>query len=144
MPRQTRKKKTASSSARTTRASPGKHLAAQPAGGSAGRLWRDLGMLRLALIALVLVDIAIAPAPGTVAVYSGWTMVPTLIAPVMAPILFQVLLLDALMARVMLGSASGAKRLRYRRVVITNLVVALLLLLRWLPYFVVLFGGTAN
>lgn len=143
MPRQSRKKKTVSANARATRAPSGKHMAA-PKTASTGRLWRDLGVLRLALIALAFADMAFAPAPGTEAVYSGWSMVPTLIAPVMAPILLQVLLLDALMARVMLGSASGAKRLRYRRVVITNLVVALLLLLRWLPYFVVLFSGTAN
>lgn len=144
MPRQTRTRKSTTVSARATRTPARTHVVSLGADGLTGRLGRDLGVLRVALIVLAMVDMVIAPSPGTEAVYSGWQMVSSLIAPVMAPIVFQVLLLDALMARVMLGSASGAERLRYRRIVIVNLVVAGILLLRWLPYFVALFGAPAG
>jgi len=61
--------------------------------------------------------------------------VTTLIMPVLAPILLQVLLLDALMGRVLLSSAKGAERARYRRIMIVNLVFSAALVIWWLPYF---------
>jgi hypothetical protein len=100
-----------------------------------------MGMLRLALITLVILDMLAAPRPGTPVVYSGWELVTTLILPVLAPILFQVLMLDALMGRIMMGSAMGAERARYRRIVIVNLVFGIALVLWWMPYFLRLFAG---
>jgi hypothetical protein len=67
-------------------------------------------------------------------------MVRTLILPVLAPILLQVLLLDALMGRVMMSSARLAERARYRRIVTVNLVSSAALVLWWLPYFLKLFA----
>jgi hypothetical protein len=67
-------------------------------------------------------------------------MVPTLILPVLAPILLQVLLLDALMGRVMMSSAAGAERSRYRRIVTVDLVFVIVLVLGWMPYFLKLFA----
>jgi hypothetical protein len=99
-----------------------------------------MGVLRVALIALVILDMLGAPRPGTSAVYSGWEMAPTLILPVLAPILLQVLLLDALMGRVLMSSAQGAERIRYRRIVTVNLVFSIALVLWWLPYFLKLFA----
>ncbi len=101
----------------------------------------QMGMLRLALITLVILDMLAAPRPGTPVVYSGWELVTTLILPVLAPILFQVLMLDALMGRIMMGSAMGAERARYRRIVIVNLVFGIALVLWWMPYFLRLFAG---
>ena len=98
-------------------------------------LLRQMGVLRVVLIALAILDMLAAPHPGTPAVYSGWEVVTTLILPVLAPILLQVLLLDALMGRVMMGSAKGAERARYRRIVTVNLVFSAALVLWWLPYF---------
>ena len=99
-----------------------------------------MGVLRVALVALVILDILASPRPGTLAVYSGWEMVPTLILPVLAPILLQVLLLDALMGRVLMSSTTGAERARYRRIVTVNLVFGIVLVLWWLPYFLKLFA----
>lgn len=100
-----------------------------------GNLLRQMGVLRVGLIALTILDMLAAPRPGTAAVYSGWQVVPTLILPVLAPILLQVLLLDALMGRVMMGSAKGAERARYRRIVTVNLAFGIALVLWWAPYF---------
>jgi hypothetical protein len=103
-------------------------------------LLRQMGVLRVVLVGLAILDMLAAPRPGTAAVYSGWEVVPTLILPVLAPILLQVLLLDALMGRVMMSSAKGAERARYRRIVTVNLVFSGALVLWWLPYFLKLFG----
>ena len=103
-------------------------------------LLRQMGVLRVVLIALVILDMLAAPRPGTVAVYSGWEVVTTLILPVLAPILLQVLLLDALMGRVLMSSAMGAERARYRRIMIVNLMFSVALVLWWLPYFLKLFA----
>ena len=101
-------------------------------------LFQQFGALRAALIVGAFVDMLAAPSPGTPVVYSGVDLVTTLIVPVLAPILLQVLLLDALMGRVLMSSHTGAERARYRRIMIVNLVVAFALLLRWLPYFMAL------
>jgi hypothetical protein len=103
-------------------------------------LLRQMGVLRIVLISLVIIDMLAAPSPGARMVYSGWKLVTTLILPVLAPILLQVLLLDALMGRVLMSSTKGAERLRYRRILVVNLVFAVLLVLWWLPYFLKLFA----
>ncbi len=103
-------------------------------------LLRQMGVLRVVLIALVILDMLAAPRPGTVAVYSGWELVTTLILPVLAPILLQVLLLDALMGRVLMSSAMGAEWARYRRIMVVNLMFSVALVLWWLPYFLKLFA----
>lgn len=113
--------------------------AAPPRAQTDNLLWQ-MGVLRVALIALVILDMLAAPRPGTAAVYGGWQVVPTLILPVLAPILLQVLLLDALMGRVLMSSAKGAERARYRRIVTVNLVFSAALVLWWLPYFLKLFA----
>lgn len=105
-------------------------------------LLRQMGVLRVVLIALVILDMLASPRPGTAVVYSGWDLVTTLILPVLAPILLQVLLLDALMGRVMMSSAKGSERARYRRILVVNLLFSLALVLWWLPYFLKLFASS--
>lgn len=104
-------------------------------------LLHQMGVLRVVLIALVILDMLASPRPGTAAVYSGWEVVTTLILPVLAPILLQVLLLDALMGRVLMSSSKGAERARYRRIMLVNLMFSAALVLWWLPYFLKLFAG---
>jgi hypothetical protein len=106
----------------------------------AQNLLQQMGVLRVVLVVLSLLDMLGAPRPGTVAVYSGWELVPTLILPVLAPILLQVLLLDALMGRVLMSSNKGAEQGRYRRIMIVNLIFSAALTLWWLPYFMKLFA----
>lgn len=98
-------------------------------------LLQQMGALRVALVAGAIVDMLAAPSPGAPVVYSGVDLVTTLIVPVLAPILLQVLLLDALMGRVLMSSHTGAERARYRRIVTVNLVIGFALALRWTPYF---------
>lgn len=103
-------------------------------------LWlRSLGVMRVGLLLLAALVIVAAPKPGTAMVLVGTGVLTTLIVPSLAPIVFMVLMLDALMGRVMLGSARGAERERYRRIVAANLVAGIALFLWWTPYFARLF-----
>jgi hypothetical protein len=106
--------------------------------GRTNNLFQQMGALRVALVAGAIVDMLAAPSPGTPVIYAGADLVTTLIVPVLAPILLQVLLLDALMGRVLMSSHTGAERARYRRIVTVNLVIVFLLVLRWTPYFLAL------
>jgi len=106
--------------------------------GRADNLFQQMGALRVALVAGAIVDMLAAPSPGAPVIYAGADLVTTLIVPVLAPILLQVLLLDALMGRVLMSSHTGAERARYRRIVTVNLVIVFLLVLRWTPYFLAL------
>lgn len=100
------------------------------------RYWlRELGVLRVTLLATALMLLILVPTPGARAVFSGWPLVTTVLTPVLAPLVMMVLLLDALMARVFLTDAAGAERRRFRVIILANLAVAAILLLRWLPFY---------
>ena len=98
------------------------------------QLLKWLGPLRLMLALGVLVLLVLRPAPGTPPVYAGWDMISTLIFPGLVPLLFMVLLLDAIMSAVQLASYPGERR-RYRTVIGVSLGMALLVALWWWPYF---------
>ena len=67
----------------------------------------------------------------------AWRFTLVMFFPVMAPLALMTLLLDALMARVFLIDAQGAEQLRLRRILFAELTLAILLLLIWLPYFLI-------
>ncbi|UCE88553.1 MAG: hypothetical protein JSW10_09420 [Pseudomonadota bacterium] len=96
---------------------------------------RQLGPLRvfMALVAALLV--LFAPGSGDVEVYEGFGMVRTVLIPALTPIVFMLLMLDALMSRVMMGERGEGDRRRYRNIIRFNLVVGMLLLVSWLPFF---------
>jgi hypothetical protein len=98
----------------------------------------NLGPLRLGLFCAALALSVAVPAPGARAVYEGWGLVTSVLLPVLAPLMFMGLLLDALMARVFASDAEGAARSRLRAVSWINLLIAVVLLLRWLPYYAAL------
>jgi len=97
-----------------------------------------LGPLRVLLLVCIALVIALAPAAGTRAVYSGWGLVRTVLIPVFAPLLFMVLLLDALMTRIFMADAEGESRRRLRRLVSLDLILAAGLALYWVPYYLAL------
>lgn len=103
--------------------------------GPARTFARGLGVLRWLLIAGAAVFILAAPGPGTRAVREGWAVIPTLVLPAVAPILFMVLLLDALMSSVFAFDRRGAERVRYRRMALLQLALAVALVIAWYPFF---------
>lgn len=96
---------------------------------------KHLGPLRIFLGLAAVVAILLRPAPGAEVVYEGWAVVSTLLLPVLAPLLFLLLMLDALMTKVILG-ADAQQRDKYRHILWTDLLVGLAVLLYWLPYFI--------
>ena len=93
------------------------------------------GVLRLMLGALVLVLAALSPLAGGQIVYEGWRVIPTLIAPVIVPIVFMGVLLDLLMARVWMLEAEPAVRRRLNGITVLDLILVAVLLLSWSGYF---------
>ena len=53
----------------------------------------------------------------------------------LVPILFMLLLLDAIMTGVYMSSMQGEQRVRYRVVLLTNLLLAIIFIWYWIPYF---------
>ena len=96
---------------------------------------RAIGPLRFALIAATIASIILRPEIGTKLSYEGWGMVPGLLAPVITPILFMLLLLDAIMAMVYRSDKPVEVKARYLRIVILNLVLAIGLFNYWLPFY---------
>ncbi len=100
-----------------------------------GPFLASLGVLRVGMIVLAVATVVLAPSTGMPMETSGWGLVRTVLAPVLAPITFMLLLLDGLMSRVFMADQTGVERHRLRRIVILDLVLAAGLLAYWLPYF---------
>ena len=96
---------------------------------------RAFGPLRIALIVLVIIDMLLRPEPGTRLVYEGWEMVSGLLAPVMSPILFMLLLLDTIMALVYRSDKAVEVKARYLIIVMVNIGLVIVMMARWLPFF---------
>ena len=96
----------------------------------------QLRPLRAALILGAIITILAKPDIGTSVAYTGWEMVRTLLIPVLAPLMFMLLMLDALMSRVWMSEAEGDEWKRLRLVFRVDVIVGLVLLAYWLPYFI--------
>ena len=96
---------------------------------------RAIGPLRYALITAVVVSIILRPELGAKLSYQGWSIVPDLLVPVITPILFMLLLLDAIMAMVYRSDKPVEVKARFLRIVILNLVLAVVLFNYWLPFY---------
>lgn len=95
----------------------------------------QLGPLRLLLMSAAVLAVAFATPPATAAVYSGWALVPTVLVPVLVPLVFLMLVFDSIMSGVFMIDKGGAARARYKTAIILNLALVLLVLIRWLPYY---------
>lgn len=98
-------------------------------------LVRTFGPLRIALIVLVVVDMVLRPTPGSEINYEGIKVVSDLLAPVLSPILFMLLLLDVMMAMIYRSDKKDKVRSQYLIIVLFELLLAILFILYWIPYF---------
>ena len=98
-----------------------------------------LGGLRLLLFALAAGVVVVAPEPEMRTVITWPLIVPTLIAPAVAPLVFVVVLLDLMMAKIMSsGVADKSQQVRARRVMFIDVIVAGILAYAYLPFFLAL------
>lgn len=99
------------------------------------QLVNGFGFLRLSLLAFVLIDMLARPAPGTTPDYETSHAMIQMMVAALAPILFMLLLLDAIMTLVYMSSMPVERKPTYRLILVSNLVVAIIFFLYWLPYF---------
>jgi len=93
--------------------------------------------LRVMLAILGLLVAIFAVAAGTKANYDGGIQVlQTLVLPALTPLVFLVLLLDALMNRVWLIDAKAENISKFRNIMRIDLIIAAFILFRWTPYFI--------
>lgn len=101
-----------------------------------GGFLSSLGPLRVALVFITLLTIILAPGVDEPTAYEGFAFFRTVILPTIAPLCLSGLLFDALMSKVVMGDAPDeAGRRRLRLIIRTELLVAAVLLLNWVPFF---------
>lgn len=96
---------------------------------------KTLGALRIGLLVMVAVDMILRPEPGSPPDWHGTGVFTDLIVPVLSPILFMLLLLDAIMTAVYMSGMQGEQKVRYRYVLIADLLLAVFFIWYWIPYF---------
>ena len=95
----------------------------------------DFGILRVLLILLAIVLMALRPWSDAEVIYGEWSMIPTLVAPALVPIVFMGLWLDVIMCFVFKSDKTGAVRKMYKIAIATDVTTVLVLLLVWLTFF---------
>jgi hypothetical protein len=99
------------------------------------KLATDVGFLRVFHGLFLLLLMVSVPFAGGESARHGFAMWPTLIAPALVPIFFFVLPLDMFMAAVSRGGATDSEVNRLNRVLKYDIVLLILLLLTWVPFF---------
>ena len=95
----------------------------------------DFGILRVLLILLAIVLMTLRPWAEAEVIHGEWSMIPTLIAPALVPIVFMGLWLDVIMCFVFKSDKTGAVRKMYKIAIATDVTTVLVLLLVWLTFF---------
>jgi len=99
-------------------------------------LLKQMRPLRILLsVAAIFLCIFATPA-DTPADYEGLGVLTTLILPALTPLVFLVMLLDALMNRVWLIDAKGEDIQKFRNILLVDLILATMLFIFWIPYFI--------
>jgi hypothetical protein len=96
---------------------------------------QELRLLRIVMICFTLVLAILSRFAGDEVIYSGWKIIPTLIAPALAPIMFFVIWLDVLMSWVFSIDAAQGEKSRFRRIMVTDIVLIVILTASWFGYF---------
>ena len=103
------------------------------------KILKELGVLRIILILLAILNAFLSPKPGTAVSLDNWQhVITTLVAPAMAPLIFMVLLFDFMMCRIRMSDEN--QRDKFRRIGYIELTIALFLFIMWLPFFLAVGG----
>ncbi len=104
----------------------------------------SLGFLRLSLLCLAIFNTLIPISTWFLDIggeafteSSTWEVLTAIVAPVMAPILIVVVLLDYIMARVRAGDEDEEPnvRARFKAIARLELLVLLAMIIGWIPFF---------
>ena len=101
---------------------------------------KDLGFLRVLLLLTTVFFNSVVPSAGTHESYDGLDALFNTVVPSLTPLVFMVLLLDALMSRVMIDGKDEAGRVIAKRNSYISLILAFSLILFWASFYLDLLG----
>lgn len=96
--------------------------------------------MRIVLALTMLFLIIFVPRAGSLESYEGVDAIFNTVVPALSPIIFMVLMLDALMSLVMIDGKTEPGRKVSKRNSIISFSLAIILLLFWVPFFGDLLG----
>ena len=94
----------------------------------------DAGTIRNILYILALITIIFKPENNAIMDLDGLQFIPTLVLPVIAPLLISGFFLDMVMCRIYSSEQTDEVKSKFRFISRTDLFFALLLLILWVPY----------
>lgn len=94
----------------------------------------EAGLIRILLYILAVIAIVFKPDNNTVMSLEGLDFIPTLILPVIAPLLATGFFLDMLMCRIYSSEQADEIKQKFKRISRADLTLAILLLAFWTPY----------
>jgi len=97
--------------------------------------FNEMGALRVMLMTITLLSMSAIPFTDTNVRMEGWGLLPDVLVPVVSFILVFIILLDMLMSRVFMIEADEAKRKKFNKIFLLELVLIVSLILFWSPYF---------
>lgn len=92
------------------------------------------GPIRILLYVLAIITIAFKPSNDTGLSLEGLDFIPTLILPVIAPLLTTGFFLDMLMCKIYSSEQTDDIKAKFKIISRVDLVLAILLLIAWVPY----------
>ncbi len=95
----------------------------------------EIGTLRVMLMFATLLSLSAIPFTDTNVRMDGWGLLPDVLVPVVSFILVFIILLDMLMSRVFMIEADEAKRSKFNKIFLLELMLIISLLVLWSPYF---------
>lgn len=92
------------------------------------------GPIRILLYVLAVIALVFKPDNNSVMSLEGLDFIPTLILPVIAPLLATGFFLDMLMCRIYSSEQAEEIKQKFKRISRVDLILAVLLLAFWTPY----------
>jgi len=94
------------------------------------------GTIRNLLYFFAIIAIVFKPENSTTLDLEGLNFIPTLVLPVIAPLLVTGFFLDILMSRIYSSEQSDDIRDKFKNIIRVDLFFAIMLLILWVPYMI--------
>ncbi|VAW91238.1 hypothetical protein MNBD_GAMMA22-2675 [hydrothermal vent metagenome] len=101
---------------------------------------KEMGFLRIVLLLTTVFFNSVVPVAGTHESYEGVDAFFNTVIPSLTPLVFMVLLLDALMSRVMIDGKNDSGKIVSRRNSYISLALAFSLIIFWASFYLDLLG----
>lgn len=95
---------------------------------------RQAGPIRISLYVLAFFTVLLKPENNSTVNLEGLAFIPTLVLPVIAPLLTTGFLLDMLMCKIYSSEQTDDIKARFKKISRVNLAFVVVLLATWVPY----------